>query len=394
MPDVLVVGGGPGGLHTALRLAGDGYEVEVLEEHPAAGTPAHCTGVLAAEAYDQFDLPREAILNTLRTARFCPPSGRAIEYTTPALEVLVVDRPVFDRVLHDRARRAGVTVTLGTKVTAVDVGSGQATVQCGDGTRKRARAVVLACGASYALQQRLNLGAPPVFLQSGQIELAAANRNPVEVYFGRAVAPKGFGWVVPVQRETGTFARVGLMCSRRAADHLTRFLARVAGQWGLPPVSARGARYKLLPLAPIRRTFGNRVLAVGDAAGLVKATTGGGIYYTLVSADAAADVLSAALRANSLGADVLHRYESEWRRRLGAELRAQHALRTLAHWLTDTDIEALFELARTDGVMPLVHRFARFNHHRDLILSLFKHPPARRVLFRQLLAHRFVLSPQ
>jgi flavin-dependent dehydrogenase len=136
------------------------------------------------------------------------------------------------------------------------------------------------------------------------------------------------------------------------------------------------------------------VLAVGDAAGLVKATTGGGIYYTLVSAEAAADVLSAALRKNALGADTLQKYEAEWRRRLGAELRAQQALRTLAHWLTDTDIEALFELARTDGVMPLVARFARFNHHRDLILSLFKHPPARRVLFRQLLANRFALTAQ
>ncbi|PYR38102.1 MAG: hypothetical protein DMF90_04420, partial [Acidobacteria bacterium] len=141
MRDVLVAGGGPGGLHTALRLARDGYDVEVLEEHSAAGTPAHCTGVLAAEAYDEFDLPREAILNTLRTARFCPPSGRAIEYTTPALEVLVVDRPVFDRILHDRARQAGVTVTFGTKVTAVDIGPGDVIVHAGDRTAKRAAGI-------------------------------------------------------------------------------------------------------------------------------------------------------------------------------------------------------------------------------------------------------------
>lgn len=393
MRDVLVVGGGPGGLHTALRLARDGYDVEVLEEHSAAGTPAHCTGVLAAEAYDEFDLPREAILNTLRTARFCPPSGRAIEYTTPALEVLVVDRPVFDRILHDRARQAGVTVTFGTKVTAVDIGPGDVIVHAGDRTAKRARAVVLACGASYGLQQRLNLGRPPVFLQSGQIELPVANPRPVEVHFGRTIAPKGFGWVVPVHRDSGTFARVGIMCSRRSAAFLNRFLERVAEPWGLGATPG-AVRYKLLPLSPIRQTFSDRVLAVGDAAGLVKATTGGGIYYAIVSADAAADVLSTALRNNSLGANFLQRYETEWRRRLGAELRAQHALRTLAHWLTDTDIEALFELARTDGVMPLVHRFARFNHHRDLILSLFKHPPARRVLFRHLLANRLALSAQ
>ena len=60
-------------------------------------------------------------------------------------------------------------------------------------------------------------------------------------------------------------------------------------------------RYKLLPLAPIRRTFSDRVLAVGDAAGLVKATTGGGIYYSVVSARAAAETLAPALRQDTLG---------------------------------------------------------------------------------------------
>ena len=44
----------------------------------------------------------------------------------------------------------------------------------------------------------------------------------------------------------------------------------------------------------------------------------------------------------------------------------------------------LFELAQTDGIMPIVRRTAKFNQHRELILSLFKHPPARRIFFRRL----------
>jgi hypothetical protein len=85
-------------------------------------------------------------------------------------------------------------------------------------------------------------------------------------------------------------------------------------------------------------------------------------------------------------------YETEWRRRLGSELRAQLALRMLAHRLSDQDIDALFELARTDGIMPIVRRTARFNQHRDLIVSLFKHPPARRLLFKQIVARGFAFS--
>ena len=63
MRDVLIIGGGPGGLETARLLAGDGFDVAVYEEHATSGDPVHCTGVLAVEAFDQLGLSREVILN-------------------------------------------------------------------------------------------------------------------------------------------------------------------------------------------------------------------------------------------------------------------------------------------------------------------------------------------
>jgi hypothetical protein len=60
-------------------------------------------------------------------------------------------------------------------------------------------------------------------------------------------------------------------------------------------------------------------------------------------------------------------------------------LRRIANRLTDPEIDSLFELAKTDGIMPLLRKTARFNKHRDLIVSLLSHPPARRVLMRRVL---------
>ncbi len=336
------------------------------------------------------------MLNSRSTARFFSPSGQTVQYTTSKLEALVVDRIGFDRALERQTRAAGAVILFGAKATAVDVGSRDVAVHCRDRAPIRDRTCVLACGANYAFQRRLGLGIPSLFLKSAQMEMPAGRSGDVEVFFGHDVAPKGFAWVVPVHRGRERYARVGLMCDGDAGLFFRRLVASAAPSWGLRPPDCEDVvlapRQKILPLAPIRRTYADRVLAIGDAAGLVKATTGGGIYYALVSAATAAAVLDTALGRDALAADQLRVYEKEWRRRLGSELRAQLALRMLAHRLSDDDIEALFELARTDGVMPIVRRTAQFNHHRDLIVSLFKHPPARRLLFKQFMAKSFALS--
>ena len=208
----------------------------------------------------------------------------------------------------------------------------------------------------------------------------------VEVHFGRSVAPNGFAWAVPVERPSGAFARIGLMCDGDSAEPFRRFLARIGERWrvAVPREAGSNPRRKMLPLAPIARTFADRVVAIGDAGGIVKATTGGGIYYSLVSAAAGAEVLVPALRRDALGARELQQYEAAWRAGIGEEIDSQLQLRRVAHRLTDSQMDALFDLARTDGIMPIVRQTARFNQHRALIMALFRHPPVRRVLFDRL----------
>jgi digeranylgeranylglycerophospholipid reductase len=384
MNDAIVVGGGPAGLYAGMRLAQAGFSVSLFEEHSRSGEPVHCTGVLAREAFEDFSLSTESILNELTTVRFYAPTGDPVEYSTPSVEAVVVDRARLDRSIARQAIAAGVTMACGERVTSVDIGRDGVRVTAGR-TTSYGRVCVLACGASYALQRRLGLGLPRLLLHTAQAEVPAERLGDVEVHFGQTVAPRGFAWAVPVQRDR-PFVRVGVMCDSAAGHHFGHVVNLLARRWGISLTAARRPRQKILPLGPIQRTYGDRVVAVGDAAGLVKPTTGGGIYYSLLSAHLAADTLTELLPGGHVSAARLALYERRWRKQLGSEMRWQSRLRRIAHRLSDDDINGLFELARTDGIMPLVRRTAAFNHHREFISALFRHPPARRLLFRAVVA--------
>jgi digeranylgeranylglycerophospholipid reductase len=381
--DVLVVGGGPAGLYAAECLASRGISTLVCEEHARIGAPVHCTGILASESFDALGLPLDATLNTLTTAQFVSPSGLRIPYSTPTPLAAVIDRVAFDRALARRAEAAGAEVRVGTRVSAVETGPASVRALVGENWVS-ARLLVMACGANYAFQRRFGLGLPRSYLHTAQRELVARHPGDVELHFGHDIAPGGFAWAVPIVRDSGTYVRVGVMTARDPVGGYTRMLARVAGPWGID-VTAEPPRQKLLPLGAIDRTYGDRTLIVGDAAGLVKPTTGGGIHYSILSAKLASSVAAAALASDRLDAEALASYERAWREQLGEEFAEQRSLRDLVTRLSDREIDSFFELARTDGIMPIVRKTAQFNHHRHLIRALLRHPPARKILFRSII---------
>ena len=383
MRDVAVIGAGPAGLTAARALAARGHDVVVLEEHAGIGVPVHCTGVLGVDAFTEFDLPRESILGTAHTARFVAADGSSVSVDAERVEAAVVDRALFDQGLAASSRRAGAELRSGARVRAIAVGAAGVTIGVEGGDRVEARACIIACGANYRFNRQLGLGVPRTFVQSAQLEQPLDGLDRVEVHLGREVAPGGFAWLVPLERDGRPHARLGLMCDTRALARFRQFAARMrqrfgaAGDWPDP-------RLKVLPLGPVSRTYGTRLLAVGDAAGLVKPTTGGGIYYSLISGRIAAETLDEALAADDLRDARLRRYETEWRARLGADIRIGLAFRTLASRLNDRAIDAVVELARVDGIVPLLRETADFNWHRQSALALLKHAQFRKILLSSL----------
>src|SRR3954452_18128073 len=374
MHDVAIIGAGPAGLIAARQLAERGHDVVVLEEHPRIGIPTHCTGLLGLDAFTELDIPRQTILDTTRAARFIAPDGSSVMVESDRVHAAIVDR----------SDAAGADVRSSARVRSIEVGDASVRITADHHDRPiAARACVLACGASYRFNRQLGLGVPRAFVQTAQLERAFEGPEHVEVHLGRSVAPDGFAWVVPFRRDGQPFQRLGLMADARAGARYQPFAADLRARFGVAQ-DWPAARLKILPLGPVRRTFSRRVLAVGDAAGLVKPTTGGGIYYSLISGQLAAETLDDALRADDLGETRLREYERRWRARLGAEIRIGLAFRLLASRLNDRGIDALIELARIDGIVPMLHQTADFNWHRRSALALLRHAQFRRILLTSL----------
>ncbi|HSC27144.1 MAG TPA: NAD(P)/FAD-dependent oxidoreductase [Vicinamibacterales bacterium] len=375
--DVVVAGGGPAGLLAARDLAAGGLHVILLEEHERIGDPVHCTGVLGLDAFDELRLSRASILSVVQSARFVSAAGTEVAVETDHVRAAVVDRARFDSGLAAAAADAGARVRTGVRVRRIEAGPSGVTVTASDG-QLGARAAIVACGASYGLNRTLGLGLPRLLLHSAQVEVPFPPLGHIEVHLGRSVAPGGFAWIVPFRRGFESFARVGLFCSGDAQPRFDAFAERVCARfdvdrhWPSP-------RIKVLPLAPVSKTWTERVLAVGDAAGLVKPTTGGGIYYGLLTGGLAAEVLIEALGNDRLDPASLGEYERRWRRRLGSEIRAGLIFRRAVASLPDPAIEALIDLARVDGIVPLLKRTADFNWHGSAAMSLLRHVGFRRL---------------
>jgi geranylgeranyl reductase family protein len=385
---VIVVGAGPAGLEAATVLAAQQRSVLVLEEHAGIGEPVHCTGVIGLDAFDELDLPRDTICAVSRVARFIGRDGRSVRVDGGEVAAAVVDRGRFDRALAARAHGAGATLHCGARVETITVTRDRVVATSGVSGAScefRARVCVLACGAQYRFNRRLGLGIPRAYLQTAQVETPFPAVDAVEIDLDRAVAPQGFAWLVPFRRGNVDMARIGLMSSDGAAGRFRHYAERLARRHGGAGVEGR-PRLKLIPLAPVRKTYTDRVVAVGDAAGLAKPTTGGGIYYSLLSGRFAAEAVVAALDKNRTDAAALKTYEDLWQARLGPEVRAGLAFRAVAARLDDGAVDALLELAAVDGIVPLLRRTADFNWHRSAALALLKHRGFRRIVLNSLWA--------
>jgi geranylgeranyl reductase family protein len=370
--DVVIIGAGPSGLHTARLLAERGLAVAVLEKKVTIGEDAVCTGIVSREIFGEFDLPEGSVTGEIQSVRMISPSGRSLLYRHPLPFAKVVDRRGFDGEMARKAQAAGADLELGVVVRDIE-SSPKGVEVFGDRAAAyrrswTARLAVLATGNDHRLHRRAGLTPPRKRVFGAQAEIDGEDAPETSIFIDKSIVPGGFGWVVPAGPGR---IKVGILTDRDPKASFQRFLRdRVRPEAGTSIIGL--PRIKPIAQGMAARSVADRVLALGEAAGQVKTTTGGGIYYGLLGARLAAEAILRAFSAGDFGAAVLSDYERRWKSALRREIAVGFWARRVYAWLSKTHLEALFRLAQTDGIIPLVQSEGRFDWQSGLILDLIR----------------------
>jgi geranylgeranyl reductase family protein len=317
--DAVVVGAGPAGAATALRLKHRRPRLSVLLlDRSAFPRDKVCGDAVSAEAVAELDgLGVRAVLDghpPVRRVRVRSVRGREVAGSPPG-DAHVVPRRVLDRRLVEHAVAAGVQLRR-HRVRAVR--HVEAGVEV-DGAFA-APVLVAADGANSRVRRLLGISRnPPGHTAVAVRGYAEAPHRAGELFLGWDAGGLAYAWSFP----TGpTTVNAGFALS---AERLTGGGGELRGALRrcLPDVDCDPGTLGVhhLPLSSRRPSpFLGRVLLVGDAASLINPLTGEGIFYALLSGRVAADAVVDGCAAAG------PRYAARLRRALGAHLRHTAAL--------------------------------------------------------------------
>lgn len=347
---MVIVGASVSGCIAAKHAAKAGLEVAVLEEHEEPGKQRKCTGLVSEAGLGTLGVRhRSAVLHTVKGALIHSPNS-TLEVRASESKACVLDRQEFDQRCCLEAEDAGARILLGRPA----IGFGKYSIRTPKGAVE-ARAIIGADGVSSWVARENGFPAIPAgrhaLCWEAEFENAKVDdESIVQVFLDREKFPGFFAWLVP----TGGGARVGL--GTTAHGKLKAGKAALLGNEMVREAVGKGRKARefsaLIPLSVRGNTQLGTTLLVGDAAGQVKATTGGGIVFGGLCARLAGESAARHL----LDGEGLC-YEKEWRGRFGGTLRWHSRVRGLIDSLGNARLDFAIGSLSALGFGGLLARF-------------------------------------
>ena len=385
--DAIIVGAGPIGGYLARKLAERELKILILEEHSEIGRPFQCAGLVNPKAMASVEL-LDTVLTPIWGARIYSPEGTLVEIGHESkIRTWSVCRKLFDESVVSQSIKSGADIWLSSK--PIDVKITEDKVKLDISTPKGIQTLTtkVVCGADGAhswVRRSLKMGRPKETMIGMQIEVTGYNgkNGKLDMYTGTDISPGFFAWVIP----SGETSRVGVWSQTKyigdkSCEDLLNELMRNS-KWSDKFKNCRevGRFVGSVPSGILRNTTSTRVALFGDAAGICKPTTGGGIGPGFAHIDLIIDEFSDLIKRDKLDKTVLSKMDKKIDKMRKSQARARALRDAFLSHSSDEELEQIFKVWAKPEVIEMINEVGEIENPIPLGTKMLKEIPEFRKL--------------
>lgn len=385
--DVIVIGAGPVGGYLAWKLTGKGLSVLLVEEHSEIGRPFQCAGMVNPSAMDRIGA-FDTVMTRIWGARMYSPSGTEIAIGDPnTTRTWSVCRKLFDERVVQLSLDSGADLLLSSRPIKADViDSGVEVLIDIDGKTNQFNCRML-CGADGAhswVRRTFKMGRPKELLIGFQIEVTGytGEDGRLDLFTGNEFAPGFFAWAIPSGNTTriGNWSLPHKLGEESCENLLKKFMTSSIWKDRFANCKEIGRYCGPVPSGLIHKPVIQRVAVFGDAAGLCKPTTGGGIGKGFEQVDLMLPKLVDAIISNDFNKATVKDMNDS----ISSFRRNQNKARALRNVFltesTDDELDELFGVWSQPEVIDLINQLGDIDNPIPLGIKMLKDVPEFRRL--------------
>jgi len=346
--DVVVVGAGPSGSTAAKTLAEQGLNV-LLVDKAKFPRDKPCGGGLPLRVLKRFPYIKD--INAIESYSYggylySQSLRYKVEIHKQEPIIAMVLRKEFDNALVKLAVDSGARFQDGKSVKDLKITPDKAQVTLNNGDHIDTELVIGADGFLSTVAQKAGLSIPHKSIGISVVEEFSLKKDVMDQYYtdkrfchihSKIHGIPGYGWVFPKRNHVNIgIANYWLRGNttndkKNLKEVFNAYLSLLKNTDIIPKnIESTQLRGGTLPVKPLEKTYTDRVILCGDAAGFINPVSGEGIYYALASAELAARVSAEAIQANDASEQFLSRYEKRWKNDFGKEIKLM--LRSTKQW--------------------------------------------------------------
>jgi geranylgeranyl reductase family protein len=336
--DIVVVGAGPAGATAAKFLAEKDAKVLLIDKHTFPRDKP-CGGLITIRTLKRFPYISEEFISSYSFGGSLYSSSLRnriqVQYNDPIAAFVV--RKDFDYNLIKLALESGAIFRDGVSATNIQILNDKAAVTLETGESVESQLVIGADGVWSVIAKKSGLGQHYLHIGRCLYQEIPLTNDLLDEYFTekkkfqlfiKFMGINGFGWIAP---KNGCI-NIGIGEMQPSSSHQQiqpplkevyhDFIRVLKEQKLIPPtITSETFQGGALPLRPLEKTFADRVVLCGDAAGQMNPLTGDGIHYAMSSGMFAANVCAKAVEAGSTNASFLSKYQTLWKNDFGREIK-------------------------------------------------------------------------